>query len=189
MLRIQKSVSAPGKQYTQDGERVDYPRETYDRYHEIAGRFTCNNLSALLGSERYFNMDDDARRKAAGRAIREARSAARDLLDDPDYALPAKGSGAINAFQEYLADDPFADFPDAAGGNRRGRFRGAAPRLTLGRISRMRHSATFSARSSRQFPACESRRAIARESIRPTGEGVATGQPRTAPTSTGLRST
>lgn len=117
MLRIQKSVSAPGKQFTEGGERIDYPREVYDRYHEVSGRFTYNNLLALIGSQRYANMDDAARRKAAGRAIREARESARAILDSPGYPLPAKGSGPVVDFQEYLADDPFAGFPSAEGGS------------------------------------------------------------------------
>lgn len=115
MLRIQKSVSAPGKQFTEEGERVDYPRDVYDRYHEIAGRLTYNNLLSLIGSESYSGLDDAGKRRAAGRAIREARETARSVLDDPDYPLPAKGAGATDAFQEYLANDPFSDFPREGG--------------------------------------------------------------------------
>ncbi len=111
MLRIQKSVSAPGKQFTEDGERIDYPRETYDRYHEIAGRLTYNNLLALIGSPRYANMSDTARRKAAGKAIREARETARAVLDSPRYPLPEKGAGATDNFQDFVADDEFAGVP------------------------------------------------------------------------------
>ncbi|MEZ5688780.1 MAG: thermonuclease family protein [Caenibius sp.] len=94
MLRIEKSVSAPGKQYTEDGERVDYTPTQYDRYHEIAGRLTYNQLLALVGSDGYATLDDNAKRKAAKKAIASARKTARDLIDDPAYRLPAKGAAA-----------------------------------------------------------------------------------------------
>lgn len=90
MLRIGKSVSAPGKQYTEDGERVDYEPEVYDRYHEISGRLVYNGLHDLIGSQSYGAMSDTARRKAAKKVIRDARKTARGVLDDPDYRLPAK---------------------------------------------------------------------------------------------------
>lgn len=111
MQRIGKGVSAPGKQYTQDGERLDYTPEQYDRYHEIAGRLTYNRLLGLIGSEAYSKMSDPARRKAAEKAIASARKSARALLDDPAYPLPARG--AVDA-----DNDPWGDFPDD----------GAAPR-------------------------------------------------------------
>ncbi|MCP5380323.1 MAG: thermonuclease family protein [Novosphingobium sp.] len=91
MLRIEKSLSAPGKQYSEDGERLDYSPEEYDRYHEIAGRLTYNQLLALVGSDEYAKLEDNAKRKAAARAIASARKTARDLIDDPAYSLPAKG--------------------------------------------------------------------------------------------------
>lgn len=118
MLRIGKSVSAPGKQYTEDGERIDFAPEEYDRYHEIAGRLTYNRLFGLIGSEDYRGMSDDARRKAAKKAIRDARKTARGLINDPDYPLPAKGAQeAFSAFPAAQSSaDPFADFPDAGEG-------------------------------------------------------------------------
>lgn len=91
MLRIGKSVSAPGKQYTEDGERIDYTPEEYDRYHEIAGRMTYNELLGLIGSPEYSKMPDAAKRKAAQRTIAKARKAAREVLADPDYPIPVKG--------------------------------------------------------------------------------------------------
>ncbi len=111
MMRIGKSVSAPGKQFTQDGERLDYTPEQYDRYHEVAGRLTYNRLLALIGSEGYSQMSDAGKRKAAEKAIASARKSARALLDDPSYPLPARG--AVDA-----GNDPWGDFPDE----------GAAPR-------------------------------------------------------------
>lgn len=93
MLRIGKGVSAPGKTYSEDGERVDYTAVEYDRYHELAGRFTYNSLLGLIGSERYAGMSDDGKRKAAQKAIAGARKVARRLLDDPDYPLPERGGG------------------------------------------------------------------------------------------------
>ncbi|MEE2795620.1 MAG: thermonuclease family protein [Pseudomonadota bacterium] len=92
MLRIGKGVSAPGKQFTEDGERIDYAPETYDRYHEIAGRLTYNSLLGLIGSEQYRRMSDDARRGATKDAIKQARKAARSVLDDAGYALPSRGA-------------------------------------------------------------------------------------------------
>ena len=97
MLRIGKGVSAPGKTYTEDGERIDYSPADYDRYHEIAGRLTYNRLLGLIGSGAYRNMGDDARRKAAKKAIREARETARGVLNDPDYPLPARGAANLPA--------------------------------------------------------------------------------------------
>jgi endonuclease YncB( thermonuclease family) len=108
MLRIDKGVSAPGKQYTEDGEKLDYSPERYDRYHEIAGRFTYNELLGLIGSDVYRAMSDNARRKAAAKAIMKARQDARAVLDDPDYPLPAKGAA--------VAADPWGAFPAAPGG-------------------------------------------------------------------------
>jgi len=97
MLRIGKSVSAPGKQYTEDGERIDYTAAEYDRYHEIAGRLTYNRLLGLIGSRRYARMSDDGRRKEAKKAIRKAREDARSVLADPDYPLPARGELPVEA--------------------------------------------------------------------------------------------
>ncbi|MBU2342108.1 MAG: hypothetical protein KKE77_12795, partial [Alphaproteobacteria bacterium] len=97
LLRIEKGVSAPGKQFSEDGEKIDYTPEQYDRYHEIAGRLTYNGLLSLIGSDRYGQMSDDARRKAATKAIRDARKSARTVLADPDYPLPAKGAEAAVA--------------------------------------------------------------------------------------------
>ena len=92
MLRIGGGVSAPGKSFTDDGERIDYAPETYDRYHEIAGRLTYNSLLGLIGSEQYRHMSDDARRKATKKAVASARKAARSVLDDTDYVLPKRGA-------------------------------------------------------------------------------------------------
>ncbi len=92
MLRIGKGVSAPGRQYTEDGERLDYSPQRYDRYHEIAGRLTYNRLLALIGSGEYSRMNDAAKRVAATKAVAAARKAAREVMDDPDYPLPAKGA-------------------------------------------------------------------------------------------------
>lgn len=94
MLRIGKSVSAPGKQYTEDGERLDYSPEAYDRYHEIAGRLTYNELLGLIGSRDYAALSDDGKRKAAQKVIAKARKTARGVLDDPDYPLPERGAVA-----------------------------------------------------------------------------------------------
>lgn len=105
MMRIGKGVSAPGKQYTQDGERLDYTPEQYDRYHEIAGRLTYNRLLGLIGSEAYSKMSDQAKHKAATKAIAAARQSARELLNDPAYPLPVRG--AVDA-----GNDPWGDFPD-----------------------------------------------------------------------------
>lgn len=110
MLRIGKGVSAPGKQYTQDGERLDYTPEQYDRYHEIAGRLTYNRLLGLIGSEAYSKMSDAAKHKAATKAIASARKSARELLNDPAYPLPARG--AVDD-----GNDPWGDFPDDVGGS------------------------------------------------------------------------
>lgn len=93
MLRIDKGVSAPGKQYTDGGERLDYTPAEYDRYHEIAGRLTYNALLGLIASSDYDALDDAGKRKAAGKAISAARKSAREVLDDANYALPAKGAG------------------------------------------------------------------------------------------------
>lgn len=100
MLRINKSVSAPGKQYSEDGDRLDYTREQYDRYHEISGRLTYNALLALIGSAEYQGLDEKGQRKAAKKAIRDARETARGVLDDPDYPLPDKGAGGVGAGRE-----------------------------------------------------------------------------------------
>ena len=96
MLRIGKGVSAPGKQYTDDGERVDYTPAEYDRYHEIAGRLTYNRLLGLIGSEDYRNMSDDGRRKAAKKTIADARKSARSVLSMPNYPLPPRGASVPN---------------------------------------------------------------------------------------------
>ncbi|KNH03092.1 phage-related protein [Qipengyuania citrea LAMA 915] len=92
MLRIGAGVSEPGKTYTDEGQRVEYAPEEYDRYHEIAGRLTYNRLLGLVGSGEYSGMGDDARRKAVKKAIREARKTAREVLGYPAYPLPAKGA-------------------------------------------------------------------------------------------------
>ncbi|MBO81418.1 MAG: hypothetical protein CL801_08370 [Citromicrobium sp.] len=112
MLRIGKSVSAPGKQYTEDGERIDYTPEEYDRYHEIAGRLTYNRLLGLMGSTRYSRMSDANRRKAAKKAIRDARKDARSVLSDPDYPLPAKGD--LSAGAPAGAAVEWSEFEEAA---------------------------------------------------------------------------
>lgn len=111
MLRIEKGVSDPGKQYTDEGERVDYTPQQYDRYHEIAGRLTYNSLLRLIGSPEYDRMSDNAKRKAASKAIAAARKSARSVLSDPDYPLPPRG-GAVPA--PVGASDPWSDFPDAS---------------------------------------------------------------------------
>lgn len=108
MLRLGKSIAPPSKQYVQDGERLDYSPERYDRYHELAGRFTYNGLLALVGSSEYSSMDDRARAKAAGKVIAESRKSARRLLDDPSYPVPPRGSS--------LGFDPWSDFPGGDGG-------------------------------------------------------------------------
>lgn len=92
MLRIDKSVSAPGKQYTEDGERIDFAPEVYDRYHEISGRLTYNALGSLVRSDEYRALDEAGKRRAAKKAIRDARKAARGHLGDDNYSLPAKGA-------------------------------------------------------------------------------------------------
>ncbi|MXO63420.1 hypothetical protein [Qipengyuania oceanensis] len=94
MLRIEASVSAPGKSFTEDGERIDYTPEQYDRYHEIAGRLTYISLLGLVGSEDYLQADEKGKRKAAKKAVAAARKTAREYIDDPDYQLPAKGAAA-----------------------------------------------------------------------------------------------
>jgi hypothetical protein len=119
MMRIGKGVSAPGKQFTQDGERLDYTPEQYDRYHEVAGRLTYNRLLGLIGSEAYSKMSEPAKHKAATKAIAAARKSARALLNDPAYPLPARG--AVDA-----GNDPWGDFPDE-GSAPRSRASQAAP--------------------------------------------------------------
>ncbi|MXO85244.1 hypothetical protein GRI38_04300 [Altererythrobacter aurantiacus] len=97
MLRIGKNVSAPGKQYTENGERKDYTPEEYDRYHELAGRLTHEGLAELIASDEYAAMNIAQQNKAAKKAIREAREAAREeLFGNGDGAEAAGGSdGAI----------------------------------------------------------------------------------------------
>lgn len=139
MMRIGKSVSAPGKQFTEDGERLDYAPEQYDRYHEIAGRLTYNRLLGLIGSEDYTNMDDAAKRKAAAKAIASARKSARELLKVQDFKLPARGEVADG-------NDPWGAFPDAgrassarsggAAGDAWGNFPDAEQRDVLGTLQR-----------------------------------------------------
>lgn len=113
MMRIGKSVSAPGKQYTQDGEKLDYTPEQYDRYHEIAGRLSYNRLLALIGSPQYARLDDAARQKASAKAIADARRDAREVLSDPSYPIPARGeveamgaptSGALPTLEREASD-------------------------------------------------------------------------------------
>lgn len=111
MLRIGKSVSAPGKQYTEDGERVDYTPQEYDRYHEIAGRLTYNALNDLVTSPAYGGMTDDERRRAAKKAITAARKTARESLSETGFALPERGASNWSAFP--TAEDPWAAFEDA----------------------------------------------------------------------------
>ncbi|WP_156521624.1 hypothetical protein [Croceicoccus pelagius] len=124
MLRIGKSVSAPGKQYTENGERIDYTPEEYDRYHEIAGRLTYNELQTLVGSAEYSKMPDAAKRKAAGQAISRARKTAREVLNDPSYPLPSKGgdgdrqaSGSQNADETPPPPPGFAIVGESSGRN------------------------------------------------------------------------
>lgn len=118
MLRIEKGVSAPSKQFSEDGERVDYTPEQYDRYHEVAGRLTYNSLLGLVGSREYADLDDAGKRRAAQKAIAKARKSAREVLDDPDYPLPDKG--AVMEQDEWSAfpssddkGDAWESFPDA----------------------------------------------------------------------------
>lgn len=115
MLRIGKSVSAPGKQYTEDGERVDYTPEQYDRYHEIAGRLTYNELRSFVKSSEYESLTDAERRKGAKKAIAKARKDARGVLDDPTFKMPAKGQEPDGWVKPTAAEafDPWADFEDA----------------------------------------------------------------------------
>ncbi|MEM1051138.1 MAG: thermonuclease family protein [Pseudomonadota bacterium] len=91
MLRIDQGISKVGKQYTQDGEKLDYTPAQLDRYQEIAGRLTYNRLLALIGSPGYSRVDDNGKRKMAAKAIKTARTAARGLLDNPEYPLPPRG--------------------------------------------------------------------------------------------------
>ncbi|WP_066560986.1 thermonuclease family protein [Croceicoccus bisphenolivorans] len=115
MLRIGKSVSAPGKQYSDDGERVDYTPEEYDRYHEIAGRLTYNELRSFVKSADYSTMTDAERRKGAKRVISKARKDARAALVDPSFKMPAKGQEPDAWVKPTAAEafDPWADFEDA----------------------------------------------------------------------------
>lgn len=106
MLRIEKSLGPPGKQFTDDGEKVDYPRDVYDRYEEISGRLTYNKLLGLIGTPAYMKMSDAQRRKAAGKAIRDARADARSVLDDPAYKLPYKGASDMSASVTPRDDPP-----------------------------------------------------------------------------------
>lgn len=92
MLRIEKSLGYPSKQFTAEGEKLDYSPEQYDRYQEIAGRLSYNGLSSLFASPEYEAMADSGKRKAAGDVVRRARMAARGLLDDDSYQIPAKGA-------------------------------------------------------------------------------------------------
>ncbi|MBU2342198.1 MAG: hypothetical protein KKE77_13275, partial [Alphaproteobacteria bacterium] len=108
LLRVEKGVSAPGKQFSEDGEKFDYTPEQYDRYHQISGRLTYNGLLSLIGLQAYGSMPDNARRKAVGKVIRDARKTARGVLADPDYPLPAKGAEA--------AADSAAGWPGEARG-------------------------------------------------------------------------
>lgn len=118
MLRIGKSVSAPGKQYTEDGVRVDYTPEEYDRYHEIAGRLTYNRLLGMMGSAGYARMSDDERRKEAKKAIRQAREDARAVLSDPDYPLPARGDLSGGPAGPAGAGDEWSGFEQVRGAKR-----------------------------------------------------------------------
>ena len=111
MLRIGKSVSAPGKQFSEDGERLDYEPEAYDRYHEISGRLVYNSLSDLIGSAKYQQADDAGKRKLAKSTIAKARKSAREVLGDASYKLPNKrGSGEVQS-----DTDGWDAFPDAVG--------------------------------------------------------------------------
>lgn len=114
MMRIGKSLTAPGKQYTEDGERVDYSPEDYDRYHEIAGRLSYNALSELIDSSGWQQMTDTQRRKAATKAVAAARKVARGQIGNPDYRLPEKRGG--QSVQTALSNewDAFDDAPPAA---------------------------------------------------------------------------
>ena len=125
MLRIHQSVSKVGRQYSQDGERLDYSRQQYDRYQEIAGRLTYNRLLTLVASPGYSAVDDTGKRKLASKAIAGARKTARGLIDDPDYPLPPRGqveAGEADPWSQFPdangapANDPWAAFPDAGGG-------------------------------------------------------------------------
>lgn len=108
MMRIGKSLSAPGKQYTEGGERIDYTPEEYDRYHEIAGRLSYNALADLTSSLSYQTMNDAQRRKAAKKAITAARKGAREELGNPGYQLPSKR--AVGAPSEQASEwDQFED--------------------------------------------------------------------------------
>lgn len=110
MLRINKGVTRVRKNYSQEGERLDYTREQYDRYQEIAGRLTYNRLLALIASQGYSAVGENGKRKMAKKAIENARNTARGLIDDPDYPLPAKGAPAPG-------EDPWSQFPDDDGGS------------------------------------------------------------------------
>ena len=109
MLRINQRVSKVGRQFSQDGERLDYSREQYDRYQEISGRLTYNRLLALIASPGYSAVSDTQKRKMAQKAIGNARKTARGLIDDPSYPLPPRGQ--VDAGE----GDPWAQFPDANG--------------------------------------------------------------------------
>lgn len=135
MLRIGKSVSAPGKQYTEDGEKVDYTPEEYDRYHEISGRLSYNSLLGLIGSAEYDRMTDAEKRKAAKKAITDARKTARGVLDDLSFALPARGAPGSAPQGATSSRDDWSDFPDAepkAGGSEWDDFEDAPQRDVVG---------------------------------------------------------
>ena len=106
MLRIGKSVSAPGRQYTEDGERVDYSPEDYDRYSEVAGRLTYNALLGHIASPQWQRMTDKQRHKTASDAIREARATARGVIDDTSYILPERGAAAPSSGGGSAGDLP-----------------------------------------------------------------------------------
>lgn len=111
MLRLDEGVSKVQRSYRKEGERLEYDRETYDRYQELAGRFSYNGLLSLFASPGYAHVNDDGKAKLIERAVRNARKTARGLLDDPDYPLPPRGQMASPA------NDPWRDFPDADGGS------------------------------------------------------------------------
>lgn len=92
MLRIGRPLGPPAKQYTEDGEKLDFDAAQYDRYEEISGRLIYNGLTSLFAAPDYEGLSQRDQRKRAGDVIRRARSAARGVLNDPGYQLPEKGA-------------------------------------------------------------------------------------------------
>lgn len=106
----------------------------YDEYVRISGESAHANLSALVASDEWRSMDDDAKVDAAKRIVSDARRAARTELfnggksaDDPWSAFPDARSGQKKR-------DPFEAFPDAPQRDVMGKLEAAIPgvRFTSG---------------------------------------------------------